>query len=438
MRRFDWIRIGRIRGEEKMSINRREFIRTSFSAGLVGPGLLTSQISNAREKTDIDDNVLREAANAPVLHLESVTSPVIIESIELLKSGSFFLVRSRSKDGAVGLSMPNEKIKIIYPILLRQVIPFFIGKDARDLENLLDGVYVHESNYKMQGLPFWCCVACVELSILDLLGKTAKKHVSAFFGKRVREKVPIYVASGNRETTAEEEVKILQKRIAETGARAIKFKVGGRMSRNRDSMPNRSEDLIELSRKVLGDSITIQADSNGSFDVPRAIEIGKRLEAIQAYLFEEPCPFDDLDSTKKVADALSIPISGGEQESSEYRFKWMIRHGVVQIVQPDLHYYGGYVRATRVARMAASANIPITTHISSGYTGFADMINFFSFTPNMGKFQELKTGVEITGPLFDPPIKVKDGFLNIPTAPGLGMVHTKDLLERATTVQEHL
>jgi L-alanine-DL-glutamate epimerase-like enolase superfamily enzyme len=418
-----------------MSYRRRDFIRTSVAAGILGP--LSTTFARGSEAVSADEDALIKAANAPVLHLEGITSPVIIESIELLKAGNLFLVRTRSKDGAVGLSMPNEKVRFLYPLLLQQVIPFFIGKDARDLEPLLDGVYVYDSNYKMQGLPFWCCVAWVEFSILDLLGKTAQKHVSTLFGGRVRDKIPVYVASGNRETTPEEEVKVLQRRIAETGARAVKFKVGGRMSRNRDSMPNRSEELIEISRRILGDEITIQADANGSYDVPKAIEIGKRLEAIKAYLFEEPCPFDYLDDTKRVADVLDIPISGGEQESSEYRFAWMIRNCSLQIVQPDLHYYGGFVRATRVARMAATANLPITTHISSDNTGFAEMANFFSFTPNMGRFQELKSGVEKTGPLFEPPIVVKDGFLNVPTAPGLGMIHTQDLLEDAKVVKEH-
>jgi L-alanine-DL-glutamate epimerase-like enolase superfamily enzyme len=311
-------------------------------------------------------------------------------------------------------------------MLLQQVIPFFIGKDARNLETLLDGVYVYDSNYKMQGLPFWCCVAWVESSILDMLGKTAHQHVSALFGGKVRDTVPIYVASGNRETTPEEEVRILQKRITETGAKAVKFKVGGRMSRNRDSMPNRSEGLIELSRKVLGNSITILADANGSYDVSKGIEIGKRLQGINAYLFEEPCPFDDFESTKQVADALTIPVSGGEQESSEYRFAWMIRNKAVRIVQPDIHDYGGYIRTTRVARMAAAVHMPITAHISGGNTGFADMVNFSSFTPNLGKFQELKEGIEKTGPLFEPPMRVRDGLLNVPTAPGFGMVHTKN------------
>jgi L-alanine-DL-glutamate epimerase-like enolase superfamily enzyme len=418
-----------------MGYRRRDFIKASVAAGILAP--LSTAFARDPQAVNADEDALIKAAKAPVLHLEGITSPIVIESIELLKAGKLFLVRTRSKDGAVGLCMPNEKVRFLYPLLLQQVIPFFIGKDARDLESLLDGVYVYDSNYKMQGLSFWCCVAWVEFSILDLLGKTAQKHVSALFGGRVRDKVPVYVASGNRETTPEEEVKVLQKRIAETGARAVKFKVGGRMSRNRDSLPNRSEELIELSRKILGDETTIQADANGSYDVPKAIEIGKRLEAIKAYLFEEPCPFDYLDDTKRVADALDIPISGGEQESSEYRFAWMIRNSALQIVQPDLHYYGGFVRATRVARMAATANLPITTHISSDNTGFAEMANFFSFTPNMGRFQELKSGVEKTGPLFDPPIVVRDGFLNVPTAPGLGMIHIEDLLKDAKVVKEH-
>jgi len=415
-----------------MNFNRRDFLKTSLSTSLFIPLSPVSALGSSVE----DDDAIMAAAKRPVLQLGSLTSPVIIESIDLLKSGKFYLVRTRSKDGAVGLFMTNEKISFLYPMLLQQVIPFFIGKDARNLEALLDGVYVYDSNYKMQGLPFWCCVAWVESSILDMLGKTAHQHISTLFGGKVRDTVPIYVASGNRETTPEEEVKILQKRIAETGAKAVKFKVGGRMSRNRDSMPNRSEGLIELSRKVLGDSITIQADANGSYDVSMGIEIGKRLQSINAYLFEEPCPFDDLESTKQVSDALTIPVSGGEQESSEYRFAWMIRNKAVRIVQPDLHYYGGYIRTTRVARMAAVVNMPITAHISGGNSGFADMVNFSSFTPNIGKFQELKDGIEKTGPLFEPPMQVRDGLLNVPTAPGFGMVHTEELLREAKVVEE--
>ena len=61
--------------------------------------------------------------------------------------------------------------------------------------------------------------------------------------------------------------------------------------------------------------------------------------------YEEPCRFDHLEETKEVADALTIPVAGGEQEFSDWRFRWMIDHRGVDIVQPDLHYYGGFIRS---------------------------------------------------------------------------------------------
>ena len=420
-----------------MNFKRRDFIKTAAIGGLCSPLLSCGTKSEPVAKTGniVDEDELIKAANEPLLHIDELTSPVIIESMDLMKSGKNFLVRTRTSDGLTGVSVTNKQIEFLAPMFIQRVAPFFIGKDARKIEQLMDAVYVYNSNYKMQGLALFCCMAWAEFSIIDLLGQATGKHISDLFGGKVRDKVPLYVASGNRGTTPEEEVAILQEKIAQTGARAVKFKVGGRMSRNMDSIEGRSEGLIELSRKVLGDDITIQADANGSFDVKHAIEIGRRLEGIGAYLFEEPCPFDYVDETKQVADALTIPISGGEQEASEYRFRKMIANDTLQIVQPDLHYYGGFIRVTRVARMAAVANKDITVHISNNNCGYAEMVNLCSFTPNMGRFQELKTGMEETAEMFEPAIVAKDGYLSVPTGPGLGMVHTQDFLKKAVIVK---
>lgn len=116
----------------------------------------------------------------------------------------------------------------------------------------------------------------------------------------------------------------------------------------------------------------------------------------------------------------------------------MLAEDIVQIVQPDLHCCGGYIRTTRVARMAASVNVPITCHMSSGNTGYADMANLFSFTPNMGRFQELKTDHEFTAPLFDPPIEIEDGLMTIPKGPRLGLIHSDVLLKGATVIKEQI
>ena len=416
-----------------MIYKRRNFLKTASLAGLAAP--LASCTVGESGHARVKEQYLVDICNAPVLKTDALKYPIMIKSMDLCKSGQTYFVRTRSKDGIEGISVTNKNVDTLYPIFLKLVAPFFIDKDATQIEKLLEELYVYKSNYKMQGLALWCCVAWAEGSIIDLLGKAAGKHISSLFGNAIRDKIPVYVASGNRDTTPEEEIEILQQKIAQTGARAVKFKVGGRMSRNMDSIPGRSESLIELSRKMLGDEITIQADANGSYGVQKAIEIGRRLEDIDAYLFEEPCRFDNIDETKQVADALYIPVSGGEQESSEYRFRKMIADDVLQIVQPDLHYYGGFIRTTRVARMAEKAGIPITVHISDSNAGYAEMVNFSSFTPNIGLFQELKTGMEATADLFEPPIKVINGMLNVPTAPGLGMLHAEIAWKNAELIK---
>ncbi len=202
------------------------------------------------------------------------------------------------------------------------------------------------------------------------------------------------------------------------------------MSRNADASPGRTETLIPLVRKTFGDSFDIHADSNSSYDPPKAIEVGRMLEEVKAVYFEEPCPFDHLEDTKKVADTLTIPVAGGEQEYSDWRFRWMIANRGVDIVQPDLFYYGGMVRSIRVARMAAAANMQTTLHISGGL-GFVYMLHFASCLPNAGLYQEYKLGTEKYGKWFDPPISVRDGRMTVPTGPGVGITDLAGLLKGA-------
>jgi L-alanine-DL-glutamate epimerase-like enolase superfamily enzyme len=131
-----------------------------------------------------------------------------------------------------------------------------------------------------------------------------------------------------------------------------------------------------------------------------------------------------------VTETLAIPVAGGEQEYSQWRFQWMIRNRGVDIVQLDLHYYGGLIRSTRVARMAVLANMPTTAHISGGF-GFVYMLHFASYTPDIGRYQEYKRGLEPYGGWCDPPLEIRNGALTVPIGPGVGIRDIADLLKDA-------
>ena len=355
---------------------------------------------------------------------------MIIDSLRLLEKDGEQFVHVRSKDGAEGVSLTNNR-DYFYPVLAERMAPFFVGKDARKIESdLLWDLYREGSNYKLQGLVFWSVQAWVEFAILDMLGRIAGKSIAELMGPVVRDEIDFYVASGRRDSTPEEEVEYLQSLIEETNAKAVKFRLGGRMSRNADASPGRSEALIRLARKTLGDDIDLHGDANSSYDPEFAIPIGRVLEEVNAVYFEEPCPFDHLEDTKVVRDTLSIDVSGGEQEFSERRFRWMIANRGVDIVQPDLHYYGGLIRSARVANMADLAGMPTTVHISGGF-GFIYMLHFAARTKDIGRYQEYKRNIGRYADWFDPKLEIRNNRLVVPKGPGVGIKDVGAVLKGA-------
>ena len=368
---------------------------------------------------------------------ELSSSPIKIDSIEVLRIADqdLYFVWSRSTDGAVGISVAHERIKYFYPILQQLVIPYFIGKDIRDIASLIDEVYIFRSNYKLSGLALWCCVAWVEISLLDLLGRYTHKSIVQFLGGVIRDKIPIYLSSLRRDTTPEEEVDWVGKRLDETGARAVKFKIGGRMSRNADAMPQRTEKLVALAREVFGEKIAIGVDGNGSFSADKAIEVGKLLENYGVSFFEEPCPFDDFDATEQVTKALTLTIAGGEQETSFSRFQQMIDRCIVNVLQPDLVYNGGFIRTLRVAQAAAQAKMPVTIH--NARLGFDPiyMAQFACLLP--GNYQEYNARPDKTPTWFSPALTISDGMLQVPKGPGLGVEIDPGFLRKARRLGIH-
>jgi L-alanine-DL-glutamate epimerase-like enolase superfamily enzyme len=403
-----------------MKTNRRKFIETTLAGSLAVtlPGF-SSDSENIKEKYARLDEIIRK----PVLKKEFFTSPVIIETLDLLRFEDSFLCRVRSKDGATGISVANnDQMKSLYPILINRLRPFFMGKDARDIESLLEGVYVYQSNYKMQNLALWVPLATIEFAILDMLGNISGKSIGQLIGEIHNREIAVYQANGERGITAELTIEHLKKEIGESKAKALKFKVGGRMSNNFEEPRGRSEKLIPLVRKTFGDKMVIYADSNGSYTADEAIRIGKIMEEYKIDFYEEPVPFDWYEETKEVADALKIPIAGGEQEPSLHMFRWMIANDAVQIVQPDMFYFGGMIRSMKVAGMADAFGKQCTPHISGSGLGYLYMMHFVSAIPNAGPYHEFKGfNDEMPFKCTTSSLSSNNGVVTVPSGPGLGI-----------------
>jgi len=423
-----------------MKTNRRQFINTAIVGSLAATlPLLSSGKSSTISNSEALKNKytrLDEILKQPVFKKELFNSPVIIESLELLRYENSFLCRVRSKDGAEGISVGHSgQLRSQYPIFTNLLQPFFIGKDARDLDQLIEKVYIYKLNFRLSGMALGVPLATIEFAILDMMGHIAQKPIGQLIGSIQHPKVAVYQATEYREKSVEESMELIKRDVAEYNAKALKIKVGALMFGTTDMYAvgpaGRTETIIPLVRKTFGDKMVLYADSNGFYSVDEAIRVGKLLEEYHFEFFEEPVPFEWYEETKQVSDALKIPVAGGEQEFSLHGFRWLIANDGLQIVQPDCFYFGGMIRAMKVARMAEAFGKSCTPHMTGGDLGFLYMMHFVSALPNAlpyHEFKGFKTDIEYE--CNTSPIKSEYGLVKVPTGPGSGVVIDPEFIRK--------
>lgn len=423
-----------------MNTNRRQFLSNAVAGGLAATLPLSScnrsnspdRAAQIMDKYEKLDEILKQA----VFKKELFSSPVIIETVELLRYENNFLCRVRSKDGAVGISVGHSsQLRTLYPIFTKLVQPFFIGKDARDLDLILEKVFIYKLNFRLSGLALGVPLSTIELAILDMMGHVAGKSIGQLIGDIHHPEVEVYQATEYREKSVEESMELITRDVNENNARALKIKIGGLMYMTEDmhavGPPGRTETMIPLVRKTFGDDMVLYADSNGFYSVKEAIRAGKLLEEYNYQFFEEPVPFDWYEETKQVADALSMPVAGGEQEYSLHGFRWLIANDGLEIVQPDVFYFGGMIRAMKVALMAKAFGKSCTPHMSGGDLGFLYMMHFASALPNAMPHHEFKGfNTRIIYECKTSPLRSENGVVKVPTGPGSGVEIDPDFMQK--------
>src|SRR4029077_16581182 len=169
-----------------MKTNRRKFMRANLLGGLAAALPLSGPSADAPGPGWRSPNPryakLDETLRQPVLKRELFATPVIIETLELLRYKDNFLCRVRSRNGAEGISVGHSGLNALYPIFFHNLQPFFIGKDARDLDILLEKVFIYGFNFRFNGISIGIPLATIEFAILDLLGRIAKKSIGQLIG----------------------------------------------------------------------------------------------------------------------------------------------------------------------------------------------------------------------------------------------------------------
>jgi L-alanine-DL-glutamate epimerase-like enolase superfamily enzyme len=358
---------------------------------------------------------------------------VRIRSVESFGNAHVALVRVRTDDGLMGWGqVAPYHADITAQVLHRQVVPHALGRDALDVEALVDEI--PEREHKFPGSYLYRALAGLDTALWDLRGKLEGKSVCELLGGRPRS-LPAYAASMRRDITPEDEAERLVRLRERHGFEAFKVRIGKECGHDEDEWPGRTEAVVDRVRRALGDDAALLVDANSGYTPAKAIEVGRMLERHGVSHFEEPCPYWELEWTREVTEALELDVTGGEQDWDLGIWRRMIDTRVVDVVQPDVCYVGGLTRALRVATMARGAGLACVPHSANHSLVLVFTLHLLGAIENAGRYVEFSIELDSDSPwavgMYEPRPRVADGLVDIPSGPGWGVAISSDWLSRA-------
>jgi L-alanine-DL-glutamate epimerase-like enolase superfamily enzyme len=358
-----------------------------------------------------------------------------IAKLETFNNEFVCFVRLTTDSGAIGWGQTSTyNADITTAVFHRQVAPWALGADALDIDALVERI--EEREHKFPGSYRCRAIAGLDTALWDLRGKLEGKPVVELLGGKPKW-LRCYASSMRRDITPKDEAQRLVRLRDEQGFDAFKWRVGAECGRDVDEWPGRTEEIVPCVARALGSRVAKLVDANSGFSARRAIEVGRLLEAEGIGHFEEPCPYWKLEETKLVRDALTLDVTGGEQDWDLATWRRMIDLRVVDVVQPDVMYMGGITRTLKVVAMAAAAGVPVTPHSANLSLVTLCTMHLLGAIPNAGRYLELSIeGADYypwqQGLFVADPYAISNGGVTIPSGPGWGVEINPDWLHRAT------
>ncbi len=358
----------------------------------------------------------------------------LIASLETFSDRFVCFVRLTTSTGLAGWGQTSAyNADITAQVFHRQVAPWAVGADPADISGLI--TRIEEREHKFPGSYRCRALAGLDTALWDMHGKAASKPVTELIGGHPG-RLRAYASSMRRDITPAAESRRLRALRDEFGFTAFKWRVGAECGHDADEWPGRTEEIVPAVARALGDGVAKLVDANSGFSPGRAIEVGHLLEAEGISHFEEPCPYWRLADTKQVTDALSLDVTGGEQDWDLATWQAMTAMRAVDIVQPDVMYMGGLWRTLLVAELACRAGLPCTPHAANLSLVTVATMHLLAAIGNAGKYLELS----IEGPDYYPwqqglfrgdPFAVSDGYVQVPPGPGWGVEVSPEWLSGA-------
>src|SRR5713101_8329405 len=343
-------------------------------------------------------------------------------------------VRIHCDDGSFGIgeASPMQGGLASLGIIARNLAPALIGEDPLDHAVLLDTLLHSFAKLGPEG-ALSGALAALDIALWDLKGKLFNQPISPLLGGAWHTSLPFYASSGgNGERSVDDVLRVVEVRLEDKPA-AVKIRFDNDRTKPDIDIPG---DIAKARavRRIVGDGFPLAFDANNGYSVGGAIRVGRVLEELGYWWFEEPVQHYHVKAMGEVARRLDITVSAGEQTYTLSGLADLIDAGV-RLVQPDVVKMGGITGLCRCIALAQAHGVELVPHQTQPTIGHMASLHLAASQLHLTKPCEWNDPSTRQHAVFENPPKPTDGLFHLPAGPGLGLkVNEAELVKRRVSV----
>jgi galactonate dehydratase len=306
---------------------------------------------------------------------------------------------------------------------------WLVGLDPRNIE------YIYALLYNFTRFPggsvINSAIAGIEHALWDIAGKAAGLPVYMLLGGKMRDKIRVYQSPGGRDPKElGANAKALVQKYGYTAVKISPFQ-SGMNAQPYNAVTRFAGQRIAAVRDAVGPDVDIAVDAHAKFFEPvRALRVAQQLQPHNPLWLEEPIRPENVDAYSKLASHVDIPLATGEENYAKHEFRAILAAQCVDIIQPDVCCCGGLLEMKKIAAMAEAHCVMVAPHNPMGPVATTVNVHFAASTPNFLILEYHPDDESPRKDLLQEPLMVKDGYIPVPSKPGLGIELNEDALRR--------
>ena len=313
----------------------------------------------------------------------------------------------------------KEKAVQIY---IEAMAPYMIGRSPFEIKHSATAMF-DDFAIRRSSCDFFAAWSAIEIAMWDIVGKICGQPIYNLLGGPCREAIRVYANGwwGGAKSIDETVSRALA--VKERGFTAMKWDPFQGYWRNyiTREQEDYAVDCVKAVREAVGPEIDLLIEVHRRLSPWHAAHFAERIEPYDPFWVEEPCLADNIDLVADASRHIKAPVVTGETLYSKEDFIPLFEKRAVEIINPDICVCG-IQGMQEIAAMAAPRSILMSPHnFNSNLVGLAAMLHLSAAIPNFLIGELFLTVDEVSGDIAVAPIEVKDGFIDLPTAPGLGV-----------------